>query len=54
MNAWAKAAGATADKTKEFVDEQVLEGEESVARAREVLGVLQGRREAFGNMRGDL
>lgn len=54
MNAWAKAAKESGEKTNEFVLEQVGAGEASVGRAKVVLGVLKGRKDALGSMRGDL
>lgn len=54
MLAWTKAAEESGDKTNQFVREQVEAGEASIARAKTVLGVLKGRKDALGSMRGDL
>ncbi|QDS68098.1 hypothetical protein FKW77_010118 [Venturia effusa] len=54
MLAWAKAAEESGEKTGQFVLEQVEAGEASIARAKIVLGVLKGRKDALGSMRGDL
>jgi hypothetical protein len=54
MNAWAKAAEESGAKTNEAVLEQVQAGEASVERAKIVLGVLKGRKDALESIKGDL
>jgi hypothetical protein len=54
MDAWAKAADEAAVKTDTFVKEQIEAGEESVGNAKAVLAVLETRRKALKDMKGDL
>lgn len=54
MLAWARAAEESGEKTNQSIREQVEVGEASILRAKTVLGVLKGRKDALGNMRGDL
>jgi hypothetical protein len=54
MNAWAKAASESGQKTNGSISEQVEAGEASISRAKTVLGALKGRKDALGSMRGDL